>query len=71
MKKLMQIFGKVDQLSIFLRPYEIFVTSSNSGFLEYIPDTCSIDYLKKKFPLPTWNLHTFFDKYFGDSFHEA
>jgi hypothetical protein len=47
------------------------VTSSNSGFLEFIPDTCSVDYLKKKFPLPSWTLSTFFDKYFGDSFHEA
>jgi hypothetical protein len=42
-----------------------------SGFLEFIPDTCSVDYLKKKFPLPSWTLSTFFDKYFGDSFHEA
>ena len=54
-----------------MRPFEIFVTFSNSGFLEYIPETCSIDYLKKKFPLPSWNLNTFFYKYFGDGFHEA
>jgi phosphatidylinositol kinase/protein kinase (PI-3 family) len=58
-------------LPIFLRPYEIFVTSSNSGFLEFIPDTNSIDYLKKKFPSTTWNLHTFFSKYFKDDYSKA
>lgn len=66
MKRLQLIFDKVENLPIFLRPYEIFVTSSNSGFLEFIPDTCSVDYLKKKFPLPSWTLSTFYDKYFGD-----
>jgi phosphatidylinositol kinase/protein kinase (PI-3 family) len=58
-------------LPIFLRPYEIFVTSSSSGFLEFIPDTNSIDYLKKKFPSTTWNLHTFFSKYFKDDYSKA
>lgn len=60
MKRLKQIFSNVSNLPIFLRPYEIFVTSANSGIIEFIPDTCSIDYLKKKFPAPEWTLHTFF-----------
>ena len=71
MKRLKQIFAEVNNLPIFLRPYEIFVTSANSGLLEFIPDTCSIDYLKKKFPSVEWTLHTFFTKYFGDEFDQA
>lgn len=50
MKRLAQIFEEVPNLNIYLRPYDIFVTSSNSGFLEFIPDTCSVDFLKKRFP---------------------
>jgi phosphatidylinositol kinase/protein kinase (PI-3 family) len=58
-------------LPIYLRPYEIFVTSANSGLLEFIPDTNSIDYLKKKFPRSDWTLKTFFDKYFADDYETA
>lgn len=66
MKRLKHIFEEVINLQIYLRPYEIFVTSASSGFLEFIPNTCSIDYLKKNFPTPDWTLETFFEKYFGD-----
>ena len=52
-------------------PYEVFVTSSNSGLLEFVPDTVSIDGLKKKFPSKDWNLKTFFDKYYEDEFQDA
>ena len=68
---MMQIFSQVDNLPIYLRPYEIFVTSSSSGIIEYVPDTCSVDYLKKKFPSPDWNLATFFNKYFGEDLDHA
>lgn len=63
MKRLQQIFhaaGLKD--SIYLRPYEIFITSNNSGIIEFIPDTISLDSLKKKFPkkagatASTWTL---------------
>jgi phosphatidylinositol kinase/protein kinase (PI-3 family) len=47
------------------------VTSSNSGLLEFVPDTNSIDYLKKKFPSKEWNLNTFFQKYFQDDLSMA
>ena len=70
MKRLQRIFQDA-KLPLYLRPYELFITSSNSGFIEFIPDTNSIDYLKKKFPSNTWNLKTFFLKYFGDEFDEA
>lgn len=56
---------------IYLRPYEIFVTSSNSGLLEFVPDTNSIDYLKKKFPSKEWTLETFYKLYFDDEFECA
>lgn len=58
-------------MNIYLRPYEIFVTSSNSGLLEFVPDTNSIDYLKKKFPSKEWTLNTFFEKYFGEDYDQA
>jgi phosphatidylinositol 4-kinase B len=63
-------------LSIYLRPYEIFITSSNSGIIEFIPDTISIDGLKKKFPKTKvngklWNMRTFFERYFQNNFEEA
>ena len=71
MKRLQQVFANVNQLPIFLRPYEIFVTSNNSGILEFIPDTNSIDYLKKKFPRRDWTLKTFFERYFEDDYEQA
>jgi phosphatidylinositol 4-kinase len=61
-----------DNLHIYLRPYEIFITSSTSGMIEFIPDTISIDALKKKFPKgKNWNLKRFFDEYFGDNVIDA
>jgi hypothetical protein len=42
--------------------------------IEFIPDTISIDSLKKKFPKRTnkpWNLRMFFEKYFSNNFEEA
>jgi phosphatidylinositol kinase/protein kinase (PI-3 family) len=49
MKRLLVIFREAN-LSIYLRPYEIFITSASSGMVEFVPDTASIDSLKKKFP---------------------
>ena len=54
-----------------MRPYEIFVTSATSGQLEFVPDTVSIDYLKKKFPSKEWTLATFFEKYFKEDIYNA
>jgi hypothetical protein len=46
--------------------------------IEFIPDTISLDSLKKRFPkkpgMPIsqqWNLKTFYQKYFGENFEEA
>ncbi len=52
----MQIINKMKDLfdehevGIYLKPYEIIVTSANSGILEFCSDTLSIDGLKKKLP---------------------
>ena len=74
MKRMKRIFEEAN-LSIYLRPYEIFVTSSNSGMIEFIPDTISLDGLKKKFPRKPnsrpWTLRTFFEKYYVNNFEEA
>lgn len=34
-------------LNIYLKPYEILVTSENSGLLEFVPNTISMDAMKK------------------------
>ena len=74
MKRMQKIFEEA-KINIYLRPYEIFITSASSGMVEFVPDTTSIDALKKKFPKKVgpkaWNLRTFFDKYFVNNFEEA
>ena len=72
MRRMQQIFREVG-LNLYLRPYDVVVTSSSAGFIEFIPDTISIDQLKKKFlesNLP-WTLCTFFEKRFVNDFEEA
>ena len=68
------IFKKAG-LSIFLRPYEIFITSHNSAIIEFIPDTLSIHSLKAKMqdmkkPKIT-TLRQFYQWYFAGKFEEA
>nr|CEL64992.1 TPA: Predicted CDS Pa_1_14030, related [Neospora caninum Liverpool] len=36
------------RLPLWLRPYEILVTGSNSGVMKFVPDTCRVDVLKKR-----------------------
>jgi phosphatidylinositol kinase/protein kinase (PI-3 family) len=50
------------------------VTSSSSGLIEFVPDTISLDSLKKMFPKDTtteWNLKMFFERYFVTNYEEA
>lgn len=47
-KKLQDIWAK-EQTSLFVRPYEIIVTGPDSGVLEFVTDSISIDGLKKKY----------------------
>ena len=68
-KKFHEIFTKAD-IKLKLHPYEILITSSSSGLIEFLPNTNSIDGIKKKLP-PNWNLNTFYRNFFQDSFEEA
>ena len=71
--RLNQVFKEAG-LAIFLKPYQIVVTSSNSGMIEFIPDTTSIDKLKKKLPKKqgrVWSLREFFERNFLECFEEA
>jgi phosphatidylinositol 4-kinase B len=48
-----QIFSQdktpgVSTKKLWLRPYEILATGPGCGILEFLPDTLSIDYLKRK-----------------------
>lgn len=45
-KKFNEIFHTA-YVNLYLKPYEIIVTSENSGLLEYCPNTLSMDSFKK------------------------
>lgn len=46
--KRMQQICKKSNKSLRFRPYEILITSSSSAMIEFMPDTISINALKKK-----------------------
>ena len=64
-----EIFIAAD-IPLRLHPYEILITSQNSGLIEFIPNTISIDSLKKNIN-QEWNLNIFFRKFYGVFFEEA
>lgn len=66
--KFQEIF-KESCLSLYLRPYEIVVTSANSGILEFVPNTISLDGLKKKYT--GMSLLQIYTKIFDFDFEEA
>lgn len=73
-KRLQQIFKK-SNIKMYFRSYEILITSSNSGMIEFLPDTLSVSALKKKMISEMGpelaNLRTFYEWYFRDKFQEA
>ena len=64
-----EIFQKA-QIPLKLHPYEILITSSSSGLLEFLSNTSSIDGIKKAMATESKNLNLFYRKYFND-FEEA
>lgn len=71
--QLIRLFDKVFQaegIPLQLKTYNIVVTSSTSGMIEYLPNTVSIDCLKKKI-LSDMDLNDFFRNYFCNNFEEA
>ena len=43
-----QIFQSSSSKNLWLKPYEILSTSPRCGIIEFLPDTLSIDYIKRK-----------------------
>ena len=68
-KKFSEVFQKAE-INLKIRTYEILITSSTSGLIEFIPNTNSIDGIKKKIP-QNWNLKSFYKNFFLDAFEEA
>mmetsp|Transcript_1547 Transcript_1547/g.2000 ORF Transcript_1547/g.2000 Transcript_1547/m.2000 type:complete len:380 (+) Transcript_1547:751-1890(+) len=52
-------------LSLWLHPYDILATSSTAGLIEAVPDTISLDSLKKNDP-NFLSLKDFFPRFFGE-----
>ena len=74
----MQLIQEFDRIfregntNLKLRPYEILITSSSSGLIEFLPNTISIDGLKKKIINTNHNtLNSFFRYFFGNNLEEA
>lgn len=61
---------KENSLNLYLRPYDILVISCNSGLLECVPDSISIDSLKKS-NKKYRNLNEFYHIVFEELFEEA
>lgn len=61
---------KASEIPLKLKPYEILITSPTSGLIEFIPNTISIDALKKKIA-PISSLNVFFRQFFVINFEEA
>lgn len=56
---------RAERVGVWLRPYDIRATSSDSGVIEAIPDTVSLDALKKNVPGFT-SLLDFYRDHFGE-----
>ena len=72
--QLIKFFDKIfkeEKIPLYLRTYEILITSSSSGLLEFLENTSSIDGIKKKMATSSKSLFIFYKKYFKDNFEEA
>ena len=58
-----QIF-QLEEVDIWLKPYEILSTGNNVGLIECVPNSISLDYLKRKSKNIN-NLSQFYETYFG------
>ena len=58
----LQIF-KIEKVKCYLKPYEIIATGKNAGIIEVIPNSISIDQLKRK--TNSMSLKDFYINYFG------
>lgn len=70
--QILRLFSKIfkkAKLPLWLRPIDILVTGSNSGIMEFLHDTCSVDVMKKR--LNVESVATVFEKLFADNIYEA
>ena len=65
-----KIFKKAE-LPLKLHPYEILITSSSSGLLEFLENTSSIDGIKQKIIDSSKSLFLFYKKFFGENLRNA
>ena len=68
--QLIKFFDKIfkeEKIPLHLHPYEILITSSSSGLLEFLENTSSIDGIKKKMATSSKNLFIFYKKYFKEN----
>ena len=60
-----QIF-KIEEVDVYLYPYEIISTGNNAGIIEVCPNSISLDELKHKTSFdPNNSLKVFYENYFG------
>ena len=72
--QLIKFFDKIfkkENIQLKLHPYEILITSSSSGLLEFLQNTSSVDGIKKKMVTESKSLCLFYKKYFKENFEEA
>ena len=72
--QLIKFFDKIfkeEKIPLYLRTYEILITSSSSGLLEFLENTSSIDGIKKKMATTSKSLYLFYKKYFKENFEDA
>ena len=72
--QLIKLFNKIFSLrtGLYLTPYEIQITSSSSGLIEYIPNTISFDCLKRKLHNRNkQSFSSFFKRFFKPNLHKA
>ena len=69
--KLIKIFEDTfAKIGIYVKSYEILITSPTSGLIEFLDNTCSIDGIIKRLP-KNWTLNTFFRNFFSKDFQRA
>ena len=67
-KKFEEIFGNV---GVFVKSYEVIITSQTSGLIEFLNNSNSIDGILKTIP-KEWDLNTFYRTFFrGEKFKKA
>ncbi|KAK1443457.1 phosphatidylinositol kinase [Babesia gibsoni] len=57
------------QLPLWLKPMEILVTGPNCGIIEFLPDSCSVDVIKRRFNVES--ISKVFERIYANNIFEA